>query len=76
MAQSQETLRSGLGNGNVWVIKKQIISDGTFKPYQEFLSGEDWIQANVWFDLIAKQKAGTISEAEKLILKNGHFKVK
>ena len=55
---------------------QETLRSGTFKPYQEFLSGEDWIQANVWFDLITKQKAGTISEAEKLILKNGHFKVK
>jgi len=66
----------GVGNGDVWVVKRQIISDGTFQPYQEFLSNDEWIRGNVWFGLIDKQKNGTITEAEKSILKNGHFKVK
>jgi hypothetical protein len=33
-------------------------------------------EGNIWFDLIEKQKIGTITEAEKSILKNGHFKIK
>ncbi|MFH7012321.1 hypothetical protein ACHRV5_10640 [Flavobacterium sp. FlaQc-52] len=66
----------GVGNGQVWVIKREIISDGTFAPYQEFLSGDDWIRGYIWYDLISKQKSGIITDGEKLILKNGHFKAK
>lgn len=66
----------GVGNGQVWVIKREIISDGTFDTYQEFLSDNNWVRGYIWYDLIRKQKAGIITESEKLILKNGHFKAK
>ena len=66
----------GVGNGKVWVVSRKVISDGTFKPFQEFLTSDQWIRGNTWFDLIDKQKLGTITEAEKSILRNGHFKIK
>lgn len=56
--------------------RKKIISDSTFTPYSEFLSNDEWIRGKIWYDLIKKQAEGTITEAEKLILKNGHFKAK
>jgi len=66
----------GAANGNVWVASRKIISDGTFQPYQEFLVGNNWIRGNIWFDLIEKQKAGTITEIDRKILIKGHFKLK
>ncbi|WP_158728097.1 MULTISPECIES: hypothetical protein [unclassified Flavobacterium] len=56
-------MQPGVGNGQVWVVKREIVRDGTFIPYQEFLSGNEWIRGVDWYGFIGKQKAGIITKS-------------
>ncbi len=52
------------GQGNTWVITKEIPGSGGQKPQSFYKIGNtgtdaDWIKGKDWFDAIAARKAGT-----------------
>lgn len=64
---------TGVGNGQFWVIKREIISNAIIIKYQEFLNRNNCIRGHIWYDAITNQKAGTITDTEKLIFKERTF---
>ena len=68
----------GVGNGNVWIVNRKIPGSGGVQPVSEIL-----LDNGTWFTyepdfkiLMNKQRLGTITPTEQLILKGVHFKAK
>ena len=77
---------SFFSEGQVWVVNRRLRGVGSSLPEERVLLNDgscflykdeiNPLNQNTWMGLIYKQKIGTITDTEKLILNKGHFKAK
>jgi hypothetical protein len=66
----------GVGNGNIWRVQREKISDGTFNSYSEHLCGNQWIQGHIYYDAIKAQQNNNATPQQIELLISSHFRAK